>query len=92
VSQSQLAEGYERIRAQRRCDRGWGAELLRRQGLAAWVEVALEHGSPRGARRSGDEAPPAASAGGGVTTVGWNASMVRLLADVALARIEEELS
>ena len=92
MSRSQLAEGYERIRAQRRFERGWGAELLRRQGLAAWVEVALEHGSPLGARRSGNEVPPAASAGGGVTMAGWNASMVRLLADVALARIEEELS
>lgn len=87
MSRSQLAEGYERIRAQRRCDRGWGVELLRRQGLAAWVEVALEHGSPLGARRSGEKAPPAAD----VTMAGGSASMVRLLADVALARIEEEL-
>ena len=89
----ELTEGYERLRARRHGDRGCGAELLRRQGLAAWVRLALEHEPPASAlpKLSGAVVAPAGETDPTLGERG-NVAMVQVLADVAIACLREGLS
>ena len=81
-----LAEGYERMRAQRR---GPGYELLRRRGLAGWMETALAYVR---APLVSAEVSPSLERPGGCVPESLYPALTRLLAGVAMGWLREELS
>lgn len=85
-----LLEGYESIRRHRGGGRRWGAEVVRRQGLAAWIELCLVETAVQaaGAKQANDEdrrPRPATLNERGIPVD--SVSMVRVLAGVAIAQL-----
>lgn len=84
---SGLVEEYERLRARRPGERGWGVALLRRQGLAAWMDAAGPFTQPRPA--GGEKPVPRPASARGPRPC---AGLVPILAELVLARVGGERS
>jgi hypothetical protein len=103
VGGARLVEAYEELRRRHRCEGSGGAghEVLKRQGLAAWIE-AFGGCAPAAARQEPNDPAPwlclgatveraAAGAGDWGVPVRLYPELIRLVAGVALGWLAEGL-